>query len=642
APTEAPAPLLPTVTPTLLPSFRPSTTQRPTTIPSFEPTNFPTSSHRPTAVPTKSSEPSNSPSTSNPTLDPTPLPTLSPVFAPSNSPSTNGTLLVKRGCNQILEVKAPAEFDPVETGIYKLLMQSYTVEFGEMVGEPQIVTTCEVTGQNLADGRRWLTRFLGPFQSLFNRRLQTPVTKYLLVMEFTMEYESRFGIDVDDYPREFQSYINNNLEKITADMTQRFLPVTNAREVIVFNTAPPTSSPILSGTPPPSPSPTLQPAPQETSLPTVSPSAPLIPTLEPTYLMLPTPSPTNQPVEEPETNFIVGLAAGLGGAAIVVLFLIWYMRKKNQQKQEERRAEANDARGNHPDSSRIEEGIEVGVEDPLPGVTTSSVHGVQQYDDYPPEDNLGSSSPQGGVGTIADSIFSNPSMVSGGGSFSSNPDDNYDVVRLDTLQDEFDSYKNQDMEYMRSGVEDAVYGAEGMMSLAMTRALMEDEDAIIPSWGGAEDPESIEANGLCETNDWLRKNEHSTLDERNLFFQEMLNRMVITVRRGMISPSDGTRAIHCMASMLGLQLEKDLPNNVLLVYGMKKENDFILGRNNMVEAFKSFGDIEGAAIAPSNRGFGFVRFVSPKSVQRALERFRISEIEVQDVSVMIKSLNSDL
>ena len=128
---------------------------------------------------------------------------------------------------------------------------------------------------------------------------------------------------------------------------------------------------------------------------------------------------------------------------------------------------------------------------------------------------------------------------------------------------------------------------------------------------------------------------------RNQFFQELLNRMVITVRRGMISPSDGTRAIHCCAAMLGLQLEKDLPNSVLLVHGMRKTNDLTLGRSYLVEAFKSFGDIEGAAIAPSNRGFGFVRFVSPKSVQRALERFRISEIEVQDVSVMIKSLKSD-
>lgn len=38
---------------------------------------------------------------------------------------------------------------------------------------------------------------------------------------------------------------------------------------------------------------------------------------------------------------------------------------------------------------------------------------------------------------------------------------------------------------------------------------------------------------------------------------------------------------------------------------------------------------------------GFVRFVSPKSVQRALELFKISEIEVQDVSVMIKPLKTD-
>ena len=93
--------------------------------------------------------------------------------------------------------------------------------------------------------------------------------------------------------------------------------------------------------------------------------------------------------------------------------------------------------------------------------------------------------------------------------------------------------------------------------------------------------------------------------------------------------------------MLGLELEKDTPNSVLLVHGMRKTNDLTLGRSYLVDAFKSFGEIEGAAIAPSNRGFGFVRFVSPKSVQRALERFRVSEIEVQDVSVMIKSLKSD-
>ena len=80
--------------------------------------------------------------------------------------------------------------------------------------------------------------------------------------------------------------------------------------------------------------------------------------------------------------------------------------------------------------------------------------------------------------------------------------------------------------------------------------------------------------------------------------------MVTTVRRGMISPSNGTRAIHCCASMLGLQLEKEQPNNVLLVHGMRKTNDLSLGRSYLVEAFETFGDIEGAAIAPNNRGFG--------------------------------------
>jgi hypothetical protein len=93
--------------------------------------------------------------------------------------------------------------------------------------------------------------------------------------------------------------------------------------------------------------------------------------------------------------------------------------------------------------------------------------------------------------------------------------------------------------------------------------------------------------------------------------------------------------------MLGLQLEKDLPNNVLLVHGMRKITDLTLGRKYLVDAFISFGEIEDAAIAPLNRGFGFVRFISPKSVQRALERFKVSEIEVQDVSVMIKPLKAD-
>ena len=38
---------------------------------------------------------------------------------------------------------------------------------------------------------------------------------------------------------------------------------------------------------------------------------------------------------------------------------------------------------------------------------------------------------------------------------------------------------------------------------------------------------------------------------------------------------------------------------------------------------------------------GFVRFARPSSVQRAMDRYRTAEIEVQDVSVFIKTLKSE-
>jgi hypothetical protein len=38
---------------------------------------------------------------------------------------------------------------------------------------------------------------------------------------------------------------------------------------------------------------------------------------------------------------------------------------------------------------------------------------------------------------------------------------------------------------------------------------------------------------------------------------------------------------------------------------------------------------------------GFVRFAQPESVQRALKKYREFEIEIQDVSVSIKTLKSE-
>jgi len=87
-----------------------------------------------------------------------------------------------------------------------------------------------------------------------------------------------------------------------------------------------------------------------------------------------------------------------------------------------------------------------------------------------------------------------------------------------------------------------------------------------------------------------------------------------------------------------MRLLRDLPNTNVLVNGLRKTNDLSQGHHFLAEKFAVFGDIEDASIAPNNRGFGFVRFVSSDSVEKALYKFRTSEIEIQDVAVFVTSL----
>ena len=88
----------------------------------------------------------------------------------------------------------------------------------------------------------------------------------------------------------------------------------------------------------------------------------------------------------------------------------------------------------------------------------------------------------------------------------------YDPSYLDGSQDELDNYKNQDLETLRTAIEDAIDGVEGMMSLAMARALTEPEDTSLDSLPWATElvsqensSSSIEASCLCETYDWLKR-----------------------------------------------------------------------------------------------------------------------------------------
>jgi hypothetical protein len=94
--------------------------------------------------------------------------------------------------------------------------------------------------------------------------------------------------------------------------------------------------------------------------------------------------------------------------------------------------------------------------------------------------------------------------------------------------------------------------------------------------------------------------------------QGLLNRMVATVRYNYIPPEKGSRAIHGAAAMLGLQLAGDLPETAILVSGMRHKAE----KKDLIEAFKVFGEIEDAAVAPNFRGFGkflsfFIYFLVP-------------------------------
>ena len=117
-----------------------------------------------------------------------------------------------------------------------------------------------------------------------------------------------------------------------------------------------------------------------------------------------------------------------------------------------------------------------------------------------------------------------------------------------------------------------------------------------------------------------------------------MNGIVITVMYGLMHPLEAAQLAHGVATVIGIPLLKELSKKTLVITGMRKTTDVDRGQNDILAAFERFGPIEQAAIAPNNRGFGFVRFSKPKSVQRALEKYRVGEIEIQNVSVSIKTL----
>ena len=77
--------------------------------------------------------------------------------------------------------------------------------------------------------------------------------------------------------------------------------------------------------------------------------------------------------------------------------------------------------------------------------------------------------------------------------------------------------------------------------------------------------------------------------------QETLNKMVASVRHGIISPEDASRTIHECAAMLRLELAEKIPETALIIAGMRKS----VKADEVIDAFKEFGEIEDAAVSPN-------------------------------------------
>jgi len=257
--------------------------------------------------------------------------------------------------------------------------------------------------------------------------------------------------------------------------------------------------------------------------------------------------------------------------------------------------------------------------------------------EQPPLKPLQSSQETVSLVSSHNSLSSNASLISAGSSFLSDTEDEYDETQ--NLADEFDKYKNQSLEEMRSDVAGAVSNSDDMMGEALTKALMDDildgdkvETFCFESMGIIE----IEANIYCEVYEWLKKEKGIGMDERRDFLQQRLNKMVATVRQGSIGPQDASKIIHGVAKMLGLKLVEDVPETALLVTDMRMK----VSKRDVYEAFEEFGEIEDVAVSSNASGFGLVRYRSVEYAQHVLNHIRTKEIVVQDVSVKIQPLQS--
>jgi hypothetical protein len=553
-------------------------------------------------------------SPSSTTATPTVMPTNATTIMPTASPTIRYFVSDGRFRQNFLMQSGYNIFNESDVDLLMEIFENYTEFLIRQIGLDNITQVCSDADENP------ICTYTTCLLDVQTQVVETNGEKANSV-DYSCTYKSQ-NVNTSYIRDYFPDYVNANLRNLTDEMQELDIPVNRALQVVVRLTPPSTLRP--------SPSPTIRPTLSPSHFPSNQPSSFvfIVPTPPVDFTTAPTPQPD-------EPNFKIIASTVVVGGAVAFALLLWYYinwKKKN--------------------STNI--GSFPGTQDstsPTMGEQSRRISLRHRHGRSSSHSNERESAGRFQEPVVAvvispsDSLLSNKSLVSTGelvvGEDSGDENDG-----TKNLQDEFDKYRDQNLEQLRQDVEGNLSGFEGIMSAAVTSALMGDEERNVDMqellWGCGPNPTGteIEASALYEVYDWLKRNEGVPSERKRAFMQEILNKMVTSVRYGVLKAEDASRTIHESAALLELPLAEELPMTTVLVSGMRKTAT----AEDMVKAMREFGDIDVAAVASGRRGFGVVRFRRLKSVERALRRYQSGEIVIQDVAVQVKVLkpNDDM
>ncbi len=462
-------------------------------------------------------------------------------------PTYAETIVSQSSFSQILILNGTVDVTSFRTN-YAKVMETFTSVFSPRTasGDERIITTCTIEETQVGSRRKLFDGKLSRYVDKVLRRMQSST----IIVDFDMQWESKHS-NVTGYPKLFDDLMEKNTTFVMEEMNKADLNVNAITlTLLVDNEAPspkptgmpsdsPTHSPTMQPSLGPSVHPTFEPSArpsmipssQPTGQPTYSPSIlpsptpSLAPTSQPSYApsVAPSQSPTAVPTsppsgapsaaptnpDKPTTVIAVSSVVGAGALFVVLGLCVRRKRRRDTDDNDSQRGDGGDRDGQRRRirllSPRLRNAFGGGgsnSQNPSFPLRLPSRNPSSRPDGSAPDEN-----------DDARSYDSNFMLSTGSSANDSGSDIEYDGT--DNLADEFDRYKDQNLEKMRMEVQDSLSDADAMMSQALTNALMddmdEDEDTVASV---AVDPAEVEASVLCEMNDWLKMREGANDDER--------------------------------------------------------------------------------------------------------------------------------